>query len=113
MSILIKGMKMPETCEKCDFCIWSNYRQTGWCVREQRQCFDDYSVEYREKRAKFCPMSELPPHGRLIDAWEFEVVSYKGIPDGYKDTFDDGVLWMCEKIDDAPTIIPADKGETE
>ena len=103
MSVVIRGMKMPETCDKCDFCIWSNYHQTGWCGREQRQCFDDCSVEYREKRAVFCPMSELPAqHGRLIDADALmENAQYKG-------THDIVTAW---DIVAAPTIIEAEAME--
>ena len=43
---------------------------------------------------------------RLIDADAFEVVAYKGIPEGYNDTFGDGVDWILEKIDRQPTIEP-------
>ena len=43
---------------------------------------------------------------RYIDAEPFGCVSWKGIPDGYDDTFDSGVLWMADMIYDAPTISP-------
>lgn len=46
---------------------------------------------------------------RLIDADVFEVVAYKGIPEGYNDTFGDGVDWILEKIDRQPTIVPERK----
>ena len=41
---------------------------------------------------------------RAIDADRFELISYEGIPDGYSDSFDDGVCWLAEQIDAAPTI---------
>lgn len=41
---------------------------------------------------------------RFIDANLFEVISYTKIPDGYTDSFDDGVLWLAEQIDKAPTV---------
>ena len=41
---------------------------------------------------------------RPIDADVFEVVTYTGIPEGYNDTFGDGVDWILEKIDSMPTI---------
>lgn len=51
-------------------------------------------------------MGQLPEkHGRLIDAGEFEVISYCVIPGASNDTFDDGVIWLAEKIDQAPTIV--------
>ena len=114
MSILIKGMKMPKRCGECKFIAWKQGVGNHCAIDESitfHAVLDGFDVRY-EKNGN-CPLIELQPHGRLIDAWEFEVVSYKGIPDGCKDTFDDGVLWMCEKIDDAPTVIPADKDGAE
>lgn len=51
-------------------------------------------------------MGQLPEkHGRLIDAGQFEVIGYCVIPGASNDTFDDGVKWLIEKIDQAPTIV--------
>lgn len=41
---------------------------------------------------------------RLIDAELLDCVSWKDIPDGYKDTFVDGARWILEQIDAQPTI---------
>lgn len=41
---------------------------------------------------------------RPIDADQFELISYTKIPDGFTDSFDDGVCWLAEQIDAAPTI---------
>lgn len=43
---------------------------------------------------------------RYIDAEPFDCISWKGIPEGYDDTFDSGVLYVADLIDDAPTISP-------
>lgn len=69
MSVLIKGMKMPSRCYDCTFSIWSNLHQTMACKRHGFDpCFEDYGMEYYEKRADFCPLVEVPvPHGRLFD----------------------------------------------
>ena len=40
---------------------------------------------------------------RLIDADEFEVISYKETV-GYTDCFDSGTLYVLELIDAAPTV---------
>ena len=40
---------------------------------------------------------------RLIDADEFEVISYKETV-GYTDCFDSGMLYVLELIDAAPTV---------
>ena len=41
---------------------------------------------------------------RLIDAEKLDLVSYQGIPNGYKDSFDSGVLYAMNLMDDQPTI---------
>ena len=57
MSVLIKGMKMPENCAKC-ICADDNAR------------FCTVAHEYIPMLGKpaFCPLVELPEkHGRLVD----------------------------------------------
>ncbi len=52
MSVILKGMEMPERCGSC-------FLRVGGC--KQRI--------YMEQRPKDCPLVEIPtPHGRLIDA---------------------------------------------
>ena len=43
---------------------------------------------------------------RKIDAERLDCVVYKGIPEGFDDRFDDGVMWMLEQIDKLPTVEP-------
>ena len=45
-------------------------------------------------------------HGRLIED-RFDAISYQHT----SDDFDNGVMWLAEQIDNAPTIIEADKEE--
>lgn len=40
---------------------------------------------------------------RFIDADAFEVISYQDT-ETFSDSFDNGVLYMLEKIDNAPTV---------
>ena len=64
MSVLIKGMKMPDNCESCAF--ESGF---GFCLAKSDN-FCGYT-NYR-KRPDWCPLVEVPePHGRLIDGDEF------------------------------------------
>lgn len=53
----------------------------------------------------------VPTHGRLINADALDVIGYCGIPQGYEDNFDSGVMWLAEQIDKLPTVIPAEEGE--
>lgn len=85
MSVLIKNMEMPSRCYGCSFSGWSNLHQTMACKRHDfKPCFEDYSREYFEKRADFCPLVEVPaPHGDLIDIDSKITI---GIKDGLKVT---------------------------
>lgn len=66
MSVLIRGIEMPKNCAECK--MWSICD----CLKE----FDDYeSLLYAVDDGDWviaddCPLVELPPHGRLIDADE-------------------------------------------
>lgn len=96
MSVLVKGMEMPECCDACVFSYWSNLHQTAACkLLEYNPCFDDFSREYKFKRSCNCPLVEiLVPHGRMIDADAF-LAKYKH-----------GSNWDLEKIvGKAETII--------
>ena len=56
MSVLIKGVKMPETCSEC-------------YLREKNSCPILRCIVEGYYRPGFCPLVEVPsPHGRLIDA---------------------------------------------
>jgi hypothetical protein len=81
MSVLIKGMDMPKSCDDC----WFEYA---------------YEICTPETKYENCPLVKLPPHGRLVDA----DVIMSGVDDG------DDVIFVWA-ITDAPTIIPAEEGE--
>ena len=64
MSVLIKGMKKPETCSKCPFC------QFGGVPILERRCLvigESIFFDAKENRAGNCPLVEIPPHGKLIN----------------------------------------------
>lgn len=68
MSVIVKNMEMPDRCGRCFFVRWSNLHQTAWCTLAQEACFEDFSRDYKNRRADFCPLVEIPtPHGRLGD----------------------------------------------
>lgn len=98
MSLIIKGMKMPNTCEECEFASWSNLCQTMWCNRIEEPTGEDYSKDYKVKRADYCPLVELPPHGRLIDADALIHEYYKN--PSYPN--------LCKALNNAPTIIESE-----
>lgn len=59
MSILIKGMKKPKNCHEC---VFGKYEV----------CAINISIEKKDTITRSCPLVEIPPHGRLIDADFFE-----------------------------------------
>ena len=61
MSVLIKGREMPNNCQEC-VCINDEY---FYCQAVGRQPQDENVIS---RRPDWCPLIEVPPHGRLIDA---------------------------------------------
>jgi hypothetical protein len=103
MSILIKVMEMPECCGYCPF-EYKNY-----CMAKP-----SLMVESADRHPR-CPLVEIPPHGRLIDADEL-----RELYEEWENDKEAGIdIDKChvpipvirQNIDDAPTIIPAEEGE--
>lgn len=63
MSILIKGMGMPKDCNKCPITV------EGYCRIIGYPNGDALNKRYKPL---WCPLVEVPKHGRLIDVDEFE-----------------------------------------
>lgn len=110
MSVLIKGMVMPKTCEACPFSGWSNLFQTSSCkfisVYDNIQPFDNFSREYLTTRSKHCPLVEVPtPHGDLID---IDTIDLTNIDDTSM-AFNIGASWVIMQIARAKTVIESEK----
>lgn len=110
MSILIRGMEMPTSCDKCVYSAWSNFYQIYVCDAVRKNdpvLFDGKQTKStavaRSARADNCPLVPVPAHGRLIDADALD--NTLGIEDR------DG--WLRWTLEDAPTIIPADTEKEE
>ena len=110
MSILIKGMEMPKNCFDCPInCRMPDY--TLLC-----------RLDFRPRDALLrndCPLIELRPHGRLIDA-DALMLKIQEYIEEYSDIDENGVhdpKWCAMKeaemvIYKAPTIIPAEVEES-
>ena len=60
MSVIVRGMEMPNGCEQCCF---NGYTK----CRRMPIGFEEYPLV--GERPDWCPLIEIPtPHGRLIDA---------------------------------------------
>lgn len=76
--VLIKGMEMPKSCGDCPFLYDHDacYLSGMWSEMQfMLLCFNGHTDEYKlgefpfkEKRVDWCPLVEVPTHGRLIDA---------------------------------------------
>lgn len=103
MGVYIIDMKMPKSCWNC-------------CVERDADCVVYKGVAsasyYKKNRHPDCPLIEIPKHGRLIDADALEKsLSEELLLNDKKhleSTWNDAVAIVF----DAPTIIPAEEGET-
>lgn len=101
MSVIVKGMEMPNTCEECQesceigsnlFCLVVN-DENKWGWKKSENGF--------ESRPDWCPLRPLPKrHGRLIDGDEVKTA----FPCG------ESVRTECVRatIDNMPTIVEAE-----
>lgn len=110
MSVLIKGMGMPESCEDCSAQIID---PTGGASG----CAVNHSIILRkrgERRPTECPLVEVPKHGRLIDAEKMKKYIrentfqsrclFVGKP-FWNSVWEEIVGDVCYDIDTMPTII--------
>lgn len=95
MSVLIKGVEMPHNCFLCNLSVLNGERLFCEITKEE---------VLRTKIAIDCPLIEVPPHGRLIDA---DALQKDIIQDMY---YYEGVL---PYIKASLTIIPAELPKEE
>lgn len=107
MSILIRGMTMPKRCGECP-CFHADNPMYCQAVKADKN--KKIIAPYGKPRPEWCPLIEIPPHGRLIDGDVAEAIYFTdGDADG-KD-FYDGILYAAGFISRQPTIIEAEGGE--
>lgn len=98
MTILVKGMEMPENCANCPICV---AMPLGDYV-VYHKCALLNLLASKRRRRNDCPLIPIPPHGRLIDADAIPFVqSEDGWPDDYAYRYD---------INELPTVIEAEEG---
>lgn len=89
MTVLIKGMKMPQNCIKC-----------------HARC--RLYLNGRKFRHPDCPLVEIPtPHGRLIDANKLLEKAYWDYNEATRD-YNNFMVVSDSDIEDAPTVIEAE-----
>lgn len=102
MGVLIKGLTKPSHCDVCIFNI------DGCCIINRE-------LEPDDELTHSCPLIGVPtPHGRLIDADEFdERIRQAGgmCEEELTEDFKDGVQTVLAMLKTQTTIIPAEEGE--
>ena len=113
MSILIKGMEMPKSCNECHFAGRDNV--AGMIELTVCELTHGYRAMLINGKMESCPLQELPPHGDLIDRDAFKEYECHHC-DGYCDVCECDCLncksehrcSFMQEIDDAPTIIESE-----
>lgn len=99
MAVLIKGMEMPENCNKCPLSV------NGYCVVSPKRANGD--ALSRHETTLWCPLVEVPtPHGRLIDADVLEA-TVQDLWMGNEISNSDWIGFR-ETLNSIPTIIEAE-----
>ena len=108
--VLIKDMEMPESCDKCKIMVFEDTN----CLPE---LFCGCPIVFKAHpqgvghRPDYCPLIEIPHHGRLIDADALlNLLNHCIFPSDMVTTtaLSMAVNWIKE----APTVIQTDGGET-
>lgn len=97
MSILVKGMKMPESCKACRI--------------DGRECsrWQDFLL-WKSQRAPDCPLLFVSEHGDLIDQDEYREEFMNGVYELCSDDPDNNrANAIIDLFDSAPAVIPADE----
>ena len=102
MSVIIKGMKMPKSCDSCDLIQFDDEELEAHCPLSPYYRWCGTPPDYRPEG---CPLVEIrTPHGRLIDA---EKLAVKIWTEGHFVNGNDCEI-AVDFTQSAPTIIEAE-----
>ena len=99
--IYIPGVQMPKTCYDC---LFQDDEYFGSIKCRYAKTWGSYS-----SRAVDCPLIPVPDHGRLIDADALDKAIGEEVHECAWDNASFSGYRVWDLLDDAPTIIPADK----
>ena len=103
--MILIDMKMPDCCYRCPACSYLSW----WCDAMNKSLV--HAISDETGRAEWCPIKELPPHGRLVDADALKRSIYD-----YADAIGISNMFYFDEViqsafENAPTIIPASEEE--
>ena len=104
MGVYIEGMEMPDGCFHCilSFMYFNGTENVLRCNVLKKLVSDDGTKDTN------CPLIEVPPHGRLIDADAVERNLVK-MQMAQKGVIGHGIRKSRAVVRDMVTVIPADK----
>lgn len=110
MSVIVRGMKMPGRCGNCP-CF--NAENPIHCQAVKADKAKRIAAPYGLPRPDWCPLVEVPAHGRLIDAdallRDFPIrLDHYDKEHGSKH-FVYGVETVMDYVSEMPTIIEAEE----
>jgi len=109
MSVIVMGMEMPSYCAECDAEKWDENEYGDEFNHRCGFMYKGYTHKVRDNgRLEECPLRPLPKkHGRVVDVGPLDVVVYN-TKEHEEDDFDDGAVFILEKLDALPTIVEAE-----
>lgn len=103
MSVLIKGMEIPKSCDECVF-----YRKTD-------PVYDYCCISSATPKGcvpNDCPLVEIPtPHGTLVDSDHLSDIALQLMHTAKNDDIANGVKWLWQYIIEATTVIESEDGD--
>lgn len=109
--IVIRNMEMPSGCHDCLLCNRGDELSDDWYCEALHGERLNASNKTGIKRAD-CPLVELPPHGRLIDADQLKHKTQSwtiGRRDDFYSLVINANATIKEILDSAPTVLEASK----
>lgn len=116
MSILIKGMEMPTSCFYCPMRLKVDPDNIK-CLATGDVFEETFTATIEMRNGGKCPLVPIPPHGRLIDAdalvdKHFGKEFLAKVMTADEDDLGTALVNIPLVINNAPTILPAEEGET-
>ena len=114
MSVLIKDIRIPESCAECRFCV-NGFTDDAPMYECACQSYDNVSVlvdkdgQPFDFRPEWCPLIKVPPHGRLVDG---DVLMTEVMDSDLDHLQRDDWKEVIQIVADAPTIIEAEGSDT-
>lgn len=87
MSVIIRGMEMPQSCRCCPMCSVAEW----WCDATNKNLV--HAISEETSKAEWCPLVEVPtPHGKLADIDRLQTVFERNTGYDYPDIFDNAPI---------------------